>query len=481
MNPFTSWVAVVLAISPFAQDLAPSEADLRGKSDAIAKTYVEKSAELVHWAYEQNLYREAAGVARCVLAKQPDHEVAKLLSQIEAIPQETFLSKYRDARRASGVSFQTKLTALDHSTADGLVAIARDAEKAKFESLAESLYFDACRIDSTNASANAALRKRDYDVIFNHGPIPKVEKEHARKSLSKLGGGFLGERDLKTELGFWSDAWGMSTTHYRIVTNVDSSKAFRFAQDCEDLYASWGQLMKDLGLQVREWKEHASVYLFDSGLTYQAVLRTANVDPPKTVEALGFYWGETKVGYFYDDVTAYRGDVGMLAETLCHEGGHQLFDLRFKTPSAEDDSNAPCPWLDEGLAMYLETLVVEDKGKNRVGRFGSVLDDDLAKIVESEASGGLAKLSTILDTSQEELDEPGTAQAGALVHFLLHGSGGAYRKAFSHVIDTVHKSGTTRVPLYQALGMKDAQELQAKFLAHIRGVLGKLPRRKYGA
>jgi hypothetical protein len=475
-------LAVLLAIA--AQSAAPTESDLKSRAEAVDQSNLEKSAELVRWAFDHDLFREAAGLARAVLAQKPEHEVGRLLSRIESIPQAEFVAKYRDALRTSGSAFQAKRSALARSSADSLIAIARDAEKATFDALAESVYLDAARVDSANAAAVAALKKRDYDVIFNFGPVPKSEKEEARKTLQKLGGGFLVERDLKSELAFWSDAWGMSTAHYRLVTNVSPSKAFRFAQDCEDLYAGWGALMKELGLPIRDWKDRCSVYLFDSGLTYQVALRTAKVDPPKLAEAMGFYWGETKIGYFYDDPKAYEGDVGLLAETLYHEGGHQLFDLRFKIAARGQGGKVPCAWIDEGLAVYLESLSVDDKGKTRAVRFGSVLEDDVAEIVDEDARGELANLSTLLDADDEAfaaLGADGQAHAAALVHFLLHGNGGAYRKTFAGVIDSVQKCGGLKAPLNELLGMKSASDLESKFRAYVHDSLAKLPRRKYHA
>jgi hypothetical protein len=458
-----------------------AEAKLRERWKESQRSAVARDAELAAWAFDHDLFREASQLASGVLRADPNHTIAALLERIRAIPTDALARRYRDAKRKVGNELVARAKKAHGAASAELASLAAEAEKAKLEDVAEAIYLDAFRIDPTHHGAEVFLRKRGYVLIFNYGAIPKDERDRVRKNLQTLGGDLLEEHDLKKELGYWSDAWGLSTRHYRFVSNAPHARVFAFAQAGEDLYEAWGQQMKEWGLPIREITERLPAQLYDSRASFDAILPLGGMEAPtKDRDLLGFYYPNNKTGCFYDDASIYADDLGLLAETFYHEGSHQLFDLRLRIPSLGDAGKYPLAWLDEGIATYMETLAAEEKSGKRALRVGALLDDDLQRAIDAAAEGKLWPLEKFAHLTPKEFDDFADAypEAGALVHFLVNGNGGAYRKAFGPIVEEVRKQGGLKKNLFETLGVP-AGKLDDEFTKHLRSIGASLPRREY--
>lgn len=467
--------------APTASQDAPAAADaLEARRSDIAARVLRQRTELARWAFDRKLYREAGKLAQEVLRAEPTHALLDLAKQLESIEPERYRNEYRAAFRDHGLAFQkerrTKLVPL----ASELSKLGAEADKAGRSELAERCYVDAYRIDADDTLAAKGLKAKDYELVFNYGPLPAQDKQASREALKALGGGFLARNDLAKELETWPDAWGLSTRHYRFVTNAQHALVFRFAQACEDLHAAWEQLLDGSKLKVRKLKEPLVVYFFDSTVAYQAILRARGIEPPSHEEALGFYWGETKDGYFFYEPAFYGDDTTLLFETFYHEGTHQLCDLRLKAARGGDDARFPLGWLVEGLATYMEGLEVDVRDGKRSFRLGAAIDDDLEGGLDGVKAGELQSFEAFLhcDGDAFSANDLGYQHGALLAHFLLHADKGKYRAAFFQLVEGAYEKGGLGKSAFE-LFKWDAAQMQREFDAYAAGLRAALPARAY--
>ncbi|MCA8963455.1 MAG: hypothetical protein H6838_09795 [Planctomycetes bacterium] len=458
----------VLAQQTLAERAAPVEARL-----------LEARAAAAEDAFERGLLREASMLARQVVESQPQHALAQRLAAIKAMTGEAYLRTYREAVAKSGRAFRKQLEKTLAPLAAELAALGEEGLAGDEAALGETLLARAYRIDPDNATARKALQKLDYDTIFNYGALPKEDKQAARSALKKLSGRFLERSDLKKELEFWSDAWGLQTRHYRFVTNAPHATVFAFAQACEDLHDAWDEFMRDNKQPLRNVTKPLSVYLFGSVVDYENVLRLQGEEPPDSSQVLGYYSPTTKTGHFYYDHDFYAGDTTLLFETFFHEGAHQLIDLRLKAAWRGPADDKPLRWVEEGLCVYLESLVTSDDGREH--EFGTVVDDDLATAIEAAANGQLMPMAQFAHIGDQEWDayEAGYPQAALVVHWLMHGDGGKRRATVFDLLVAERQNGGLRKSSFEELLGMDYAAIDAALTAHAAAIHKQLKIRTY--
>ena len=239
--------------------------------------------------------------------------------------------------------------------------------------------------------------------------------------------------------------------------------------------------MKEWGLPIREITERLPAQLYDSRASFDAILPLGGMEAPtKDRDLLGFYYPNNKTGCFYDDASIYADDLGLLAETFYHEGSHQLFDLRLRIPSLGDAGKYPLAWLDEGIATYMETLAAEEKSGKRALRVGALSTTTSSARSTPRRKANYGRSRSLRTSRPRNSDDFADAypEAGALVHFLVNGNGGVYRKAFGPIVEEVRKQGGLKKNLFETLGVP-AGKLDDEFTKHLRSIGASLPRREY--
>jgi hypothetical protein len=459
---------------------APNEDGLRGAWNELRLRGAEQRAELARWSFDGNLFREAGLLARDVQLVVPEHEVGELIAQIAAVEGEPFVRLYEEGLKEHGREYRKRHQGIHEPLANELVELARAADKAGFAALAEEVWLDAFGIDPGNSKAHSALKKLDYDLIYNYGAIPQRDKEVARKALKRLGGGFLNRRDLAEELETWSDVWGLETRHYTFLTNAPHQTVFSFAQACEDLHEAWEQVMDEGRVKLKRSKDPLVVHFYDSPATYEAIVRTRGYDAPRSEDVLGFYSSQTEIGYFYDNPGFYNGDPTLLFETFYHEGTHQLCDQRMKVAWRGENAKHTTAWATEGIALYMELLEVRGAGRERTFQLGQFVDDDLAAGVALHRAGELMELDAFLGISAEAFGnyDHGYPHAALLTHFLMEAGEGKWRRDVFIILEETYEQGGIRRPVHEVLEL-EREELRALFDAHVDYIEGRLPFREY--
>lgn len=459
--------------SPLEKRLAAIELELAGRQ-----------AELAEWAYANDLFREAGALASAAILHLPEHEIRTLPDRLEGMGEEEFIQRYREARKKRAKTYRKRLGEVTQPAIEQLTELAADADAAGDDALGGRAWSRVYELDSRNKDAMRALAKRDYELIFNYGALPVDEKEKARVSLRRLGGSFLGPNDkvLTSILEDWPDAWGLSTHHYRVLTSAPHSTVFQFAQACEDFHDAWEQVMKEARISIRKPKRPVTVYFFDSPMSYQAILRIMRELPIEG--SLGFYSGRTKIGYFYDDPEFYEGNLDLLFETFYHEGTHQLIDTRLKTAYRGETAKYPLNWIEEGFALYLETLETEreaDGNGKPEFHFGRFIDDDLERGLVALLKDDLAPLEEFVHYTWDEWDsyEYDYSHAALVMTFLMTADDGAYRKkAFAMLEQHLEQGGLRKRNFFAELG-RSPEQLDEEIDAWARDILKRLPVRKY--
>ncbi len=110
-----------------------------------------------------------------------------------------------------------------------------------------------------------------------------------------------------------------------------------------------------------------------------------------------------------------------------HEGWHQYTQRTFGRPLP--------PWLEEGIAVYMEGFVVDPVEPGRFTFTGWANTERFDQLMSASARVGLAPLPALVYATPQELINTSTdatltyyAQLWVLVHFLRDGEGGRYRK-----------------------------------------------------
>ena len=456
--------------------------DSAKKLVALEQRLREQRATLAQDAFDAGLLRESSVLARAVLDGQPDHAVGKLIAQLKNIPTEEFVRTNKEAAKKGGRSFWKRVASDLRPIATDLVALADAAAMAGEAEFAESVYAKAYTVDPDNRVAYGALKKLDYDTIFNYGVLPGAEKDDARALLKRLGGRFLRKSDLDDELENWADAWGMQTDHYRFVSNAPHPTVFAFAEACEDLYDSWEDWMRANKQPLRKLTRPCTVYLFASSLDYETVLRLQGDEPLDSDEVLGYYAPRTKIGCFYCDDGFYEGDHTLLFETFFHEGAHQLFDLRFKAAWRGLADDTPLHWVEEGTCVYLESLVVAGEGRARKGKLGTILDDDLQIAVEQSTAGKLLPIADFVHQDDTAWDnyEDSYPHAALLAHWLLEADGGKRSKVLFDLLTAERQHGGIRKKTFFDLVGMTPEQVDTALAAHAKHIAKALTVRTYG-
>ena len=412
--------------------------------------------ELGQWAFEQQLFAECSSVAR--LARRVVESASTTYTQgLAKLDVDGFGILYRRARQKSGPEFDKRRDKVVKPAAKEFVQLAKQAEEAGDEPTAEAGYLLAHQLDG-RADAATALRKRDFDVVFNYGAIPRAEKQAVRKHLRTLGGKLFEEADLKPELKFWRDAWGLQTKHYRFVTDAPHGTVFAFAQACEDLHDAWEPMMQQAGFPLRPLSKPATVYLFNSPVAYQIICRLGGEDPP--ADTLGFYSPQSRVGYFYDDPEFYEGSLGLLFETFYHEGTHQLLDHRMKAGRRGDIAKHPLVWVEEGFCVYMETMVVTEEGDKRIKTFGREIDDDWGMGLAGLARDQLKPLDKFVHMNRQVWDDYDASypHAALVMHYMLESGEPELRaKGFALLREEITQGGLRKAPFFEWLGRPVAE------------------------
>ncbi len=252
--------------------------------------------------------------------------------------------------------------------------------------------------------------------------------------------------DVALERADWGDEWSFATTHFELRTNLGLLDAVRIAFDLERAYRA---IYSVLGAPIE-------LYDLTEPLAVQVHADDVSYPEPRGGRAGYFSTDENRV---YLNASA-----GYSPSSLVHEVTHQVF---YNAAGKSDVQ----PWLNEGLAEYMEGAAVD-----RNGRIAPVANGILRFLFELHARAEKPdKLSRVLSLDQGSFLRSSFgmsyAQSYTLVHFCLHGDDGAYRAGFHAYLREALNGKASPTRFKKALGIRERDFDQA-WLAYVKARAG---------
>ena len=316
------------------------------------------------------------------------------------------------------------------------------------------------------------LRKGGVD----HPVFGWMPKEHVERYLA--GERFVKSRwipaaeeaKLRTNI---ANGWEIDTEHYRVLTDLSLEEGVRLSRRMEHLYRAWKllffrfQLTDDTlsrmfrGTIPSGAPPRHRVLLYRNRSDYVANLRS--IEPNTEVLELsgGSYYPATKTAYFFpvdDSMDAF--DAEFIRKTPYHEGTHQLF---LETRPAKLPGQTANFWIIEGIAMFMETLRVEDAHYV----LGDADDDRLEAARRHKRDGYYVPFDVLVQLNQEAFVsfpqfQRLYSQAAAMTHFLMLAEDGRYRDGVVQLLRLVY-SGADRVNSLSVWTERSFQQLDEEY------------------
>jgi len=271
---------------------------------------------------------------------------------------------------------------------------------------------------------------------------------------------------------------GISSAYYRVQTDdprVNPQAAVDLLESFREYFAEFWSDRTEL----QPYDDQNRVFLFFSFYRFNELINgnfTFQLNRPQ-----GHY------GAWYNVITLHTDpdQPGNLAETLVHEGAHQLV-----TQQIYVHGHPPSLWVSEGLATYFGHTYMDAEGRFRAGAIGG----KATTVVRGEEPGqdetGVGRLKLLkpglrgaqsagvaLSEQLVSIRSPDQfygenallyyAASWALVHFLLHGDDGAHAEAFVDYLELEARGQGGASVLYDTLGLS-AEELEAAFARHAK-------------
>lgn len=243
-----------------------------------------------------------------------------------------------------------------------------------------------------------------------------------------------------------------SSRYYTIQTNANARDVTEIASHMDLIFAEYAKRFSIFGTQI---KQRMPLYLFRTQDDYHRFLHKYGINGVGTG---GMFFIRPNIRGLATWVEGRPRRVTL--ETLQHEGFHQFAYLCIGT-------KLPL-WVNEGLAEYFGAGILTNNvfrigiaGERRVQAVKIAIQqrktigfDDMLRMT----SGRWHK--NLLNKSKGRLQYD---QSWSMVHFLIHGDGGAYREAFNLYLRLVARGTESRAAFQQAFGARDTTAFRQRW------------------
>jgi len=311
-----------------------------------------------------------------------------------------------------------RIAALDLDKIDEVLALAKDLEGLNLPREARLLYWRVLTLDPSQEEANLALghRKRQKSWV-----IPAEGRWYKLENLT----------DVRQD---WGSAWEFETTHYKLRTNLPLAAALTIAIDLERFYFGFYAILGP-GLRLHHVTEPMEVWIHADQASYPM--------------------GPRPGVYVSRDARLYVNAAGGFSRsTMIHEGTHELLD--FTARRALPGKGKIPGWLDEGLAVYMQTCAGGPAGKLEVVPGGVARDRFAIHAGEKKPY----RLNRVLNFQSDDFMASSKshlkyAQAYTLVHFCLHAEDRRYEAAFFNFLRSAYTGKASSTHFKKAIGVKE--------------------------
>lgn len=347
-------------------------------------------------------------------------------------------------------AWQTQLRFLENDYANDVYALSRNALKGGFPGFAYQLVREVAWHNPDHANARkllgyvrqgtewmtpfaAQMVAKRFEWHDQFGWLPKTHVERYKKGERFANGRWVSiakEAELRSD---FKHAWEVKTDHYIVKTNHSLEKGVELALALEGFYEFFREifvgyfttpeqlqkLFVDSAASNRLPVQQYTVHYYKTRQEYNDRLRKYI---PQIERTNGLYLTDERIAHFFNDPD--RDDKA----TLFHEATHQQFYE--SGPPRRDVAFGAHFWLIEGIACYMESLVLTVDG-------ASVGDPDFVRFNNARkwllVENHYLPFAEFTQMGMREFQaHPKLAanysQAAGLAHFFMHYEDGLYRE-----------------------------------------------------
>jgi hypothetical protein len=318
--------------------------------------------------------------------------------------------------------------------AAGMLELARSCDKADLVDEAQVFAWRALLLDPKNEEAHKRLGHTLHNGAWN------VHDGSKMVPFASLG---EAHKD-------WKDAWSLASTHYRVRTNLDLAHATEMVLELEGFYRNFFDAF-GRELKLYEVVDPMNAHVHGDKQSFPAMVsyRDAYFDPSTSTLLV-------------------NAANGFEPRVLFHEATHEiLYATAEHTKAARGDIPA---WLDEGLAEYMGCCT-GGTGGHPVFTAGAIAAGHFRVHAEARPAYDLARVLTFNsgDFMASLRSDLKYAEAYTLVHFLLNGDGGKYKKGFLDFMRGAYKGQASGTHFRDALGGHE-RELEEAWVAYVKKI-----------
>ncbi|MEM6394318.1 MAG: DUF1570 domain-containing protein [Planctomycetota bacterium] len=232
---------------------------------------------------------------------------------------------------------------------------------------------------------------------------------------------------------------------YTIHTNLSNAELKPYAQHMDQVYAAFSRRFADFRART---KRQPDLYLFATQRDYVQHMATLGINASASGGMFFYRGSESGLATFTDDVP-----MDFTLETLQHEGFHQFAFSHIGT-------DLPL-WVNEGLAVYFEQAIMV-RGKLKLG----VAEPRRIQIMRDAINNNQAmRFNDLINITSQQWHSNMLSghphgrlqytQSWSVVHFLIHGDNGKYRRAFQRYLSLISNGRTSQTAFAEAFGTND--------------------------
>lgn len=441
MNPLrilysTALLFAMLASAPTSAQQSQPTVDWRAKRKSLDRPFADSLQDIAIWCRTEGIPQQVAQTYALYKPRDLDRQYVFLPSE-KTMPaaRSGKLGQWLEKISAAKSELASKIFDLASAAAD-------DGDNATaFQLLHEVIYYDR---DHADARRILGHKKKTDSWRVNTDRI-RVKKSRQPFDLLKWPGGTY---------------ITVTTPHFTINSTATEEETTFLAQQLETWHDVWRQVFFEYWSPAsvarwidgkgafREPKQRYRVAFFKDHQQYVNTLENW----VKGVEnSAGYYNRDLKLSFFP------AGDDATTRDTWRHELTHQLF--RESIRARENPFADQHLWLDEGIAMYFESLI-DFGGYVTLGGFDS-RRMQFAR-VRKLREGFFVPLQSLALMSQAEFQQRGDiaalySQSAGMTHMLMNGQHGMMQPKITQFIKAMHKQNVKRDAFEQLLNKSFAQ------------------------
>lgn len=264
--------------------------------------------------------------------------------------------------------------------------------------------------------------------------------------------------------------WQIDTPHFQIMTNESEAAGLELGERLEIVYSAWEQMFFSYWSNERQLasyfdggtpspvRKKFDVVLFKSRGEYVNYLEAKQ---PRIGITLGIYQFDEEMVFLFHD------ESDQAHATWHHEVAHQLFQ-EYRSASNDVGVNYNT-WAIEAVAMYMESLRIEDEYVTLGGIDATRLQFARNRFLMGDFYIKLEELVAMGRSELQKSDDIGAiySESAGLAHFFLDGDQQKRREPFTQYLVDIYQRNDRAHSLEMRLGQKGLAAIDPQYAAYL--------------